>query len=205
MELPSWLKIEKLVCKLNFSGWFKYENKKQNNITNNFNIQLVLPVRSDEIAQITNWGEVPTQKIIINKEVETELTTEEKLIVNKVNQIHRFNNSNYDFEISYKLALKHIKNKQGISYSYIYLVKNYWDKQKQQSRQKVIQYLGKAEGYEPYITQKVLERDGARCRICKRQDNLTIDHINPTSNGGKNDINNLQVLCERCNKKKGNK
>lgn len=29
---------------------------------------------------------------------------------------------------------------------------------------------------------------------------LTMDHIDPKSNGGKTEQNNLQVLCQRCNK-----
>lgn len=101
------------------------------------------------------------------------------------------------------VRLKHIKTKDGTYYSYIYLVKNIWTKKG--SRQKVIAYLGKAEGYEPFVAQAVLEKDGARCKRCGRQDTLTIDHINPTSNGGKNNIENLQILCQRCNKRKGNK
>ena len=103
------------------------------------------------------------------------------------------------------IRFKHIKNKQGIFYSYIYLVKNYWDKEKHASRQKVIFYLGKAKGYRPFEVQKIFERDGAKCKNCGRQDKLTIDHIIPTSKGGTNEEINLQVLCERCNKKKGNK
>jgi len=34
---------------------------------------------------------------------------------------------------------------------------------------------------------------------------ITIDHIIPKSKGGKNNHENLQVMCESCNTKKGNK
>lgn len=102
------------------------------------------------------------------------------------------------------VRFKHIKNKQGISHSYIYLVKNYWDKDKQSSRQRVVFYLGKVSGMDKFKVSEVFERDGAKCKNCNRQDNLTIDHIMPTSKGGTNDLDNLQVLCERCNKRKGN-
>lgn len=43
-----------------------------------------------------------------------------------------------------------------------------------------------------------------KCRYCMTKENLTIDHKNPVSKGGTNDIRNLQVLCERCNGFKSN-
>lgn len=66
--------------------------------------------------------------------------------------------------------------------------------------------------------QFILERDNYTCQICgisKQFFNdmcpqsgdyllLEIDHIVSVANGGKgNDINNLQCLCWRCNRKKG--
>lgn len=100
-----------------------------------------------------------------------------------------------------------IKNigKKGKRYSYFYLVQSYWDKRKQSARQKVILYMGKVEGLKPYIVNGVFKRDGAKCLNCSRQDTLTIDHITPLINNGTNDIDNLQVLCMKCNQKKGRK
>jgi len=105
------------------------------------------------------------------------------------------------------VRIKSIKTKykgKEVYYSYAYLVRNYWDKEKQGARQKVVLYMGKVVGLEPFRVKKIFERDGYKCKECERQDTLTIDHIVPTSKNGNNDDNNLQVLCERCNKKKGN-
>lgn len=58
---------------------------------------------------------------------------------------------------------------------------------------------------------KVMDRDGYMCVKCHatRQTNPTlefhIDHIIPWSEGGKTELNNLQLLCSKCNLKKSNK
>lgn len=96
-------------------------------------------------------------------------------------------------------------NQNGKYYSYIYLVMNYWNKEKKQARQKVILHMGKIFGLEPYKIKEVLARNGARCKNCGRQDTLTVDRITPILKGGTNKIENLQILCIRCNKKKGTK
>lgn len=52
----------------------------------------------------------------------------------------------------------------------------------------------------------IYQRDGYRCRICGRSeeyDYLEIDHIKPIAKGGKSEYDNLQTLCRRCNKNKG--
>ena len=50
---------------------------------------------------------------------------------------------------------------------------------------------------------QILERDGFRCQYCgltaKDGIKLQIDHINPKSNGGKLEPNNLTTSCEICN------
>ena len=52
----------------------------------------------------------------------------------------------------------------------------------------------------------IYQRDGYRCRYCGRSGrfaDLEIDHIRPISKGGKSTYDNLQTLCRRCNKEKG--
>lgn len=54
----------------------------------------------------------------------------------------------------------------------------------------------------------IYARDGYRCRICgrtERECDLEIDHIKPIAKGGKSTYDNLQTLCSRCNKNKGDK
>lgn len=52
----------------------------------------------------------------------------------------------------------------------------------------------------------IFKRDGLKCKICNIEYTkkwLDIDHIIPLISGGKMwDINNLQVLCKECHKKK---
>lgn len=45
----------------------------------------------------------------------------------------------------------------------------------------------------------ILERDKYRCVLCKRQDNLEVDHIVPVSRGGQTRYSNGRTLCKKCN------
>ena len=61
------------------------------------------------------------------------------------------------------------------------------------------------------LRQRIKERDGFTCKQCgasvQKEPNLLleIDHIIPVSKGGLTTEDNLQTLCWRCNRKKGNK
>jgi len=55
---------------------------------------------------------------------------------------------------------------------------------------------------------RVLMASGRRCALCgatSRERPLDVDHIIPRSRGGKTVLSNLQVLCIKCNRSKGNK
>lgn len=48
---------------------------------------------------------------------------------------------------------------------------------------------------------------GGRCELCGKKillDDMTIDHINPLSMGGEDDVENLSCTCYLCNLFKGN-
>jgi 5-methylcytosine-specific restriction endonuclease McrA len=50
---------------------------------------------------------------------------------------------------------------------------------------------------------KVSNRDQGRCRQCGSEDDLHFDHVIPWSRGGANTVKNVQLLCGRCNRIKG--
>ena len=54
-----------------------------------------------------------------------------------------------------------------------------------------------------YIT--LVERDGAFCRMCGSESDLTIDHDIPVTAGGTNELENLSILCRSCNSRKSNR
>ena len=55
---------------------------------------------------------------------------------------------------------------------------------------------------------KVLEAGGRRCALCgitSKDRALDVDHIVPHSKGGPSTFENLQILCSKCNRAKGNR
>lgn len=49
----------------------------------------------------------------------------------------------------------------------------------------------------------IFKRDGNRCVYCNSKENLTIDHVIPRSQGGRDSWDNLVTACQKCNSKKG--
>ena len=50
---------------------------------------------------------------------------------------------------------------------------------------------------------ELCDRHDNCCARCKKPEILTVDHIQPVSKGGTNDIGNIQPLCRSCNSHKG--
>lgn len=55
------------------------------------------------------------------------------------------------------------------------------------------------------VVDAVYKRDGGRCVYCGSTENLQLDHIIPFSKGGATTVENLQLLCQKCNLEKSNK
>lgn len=53
------------------------------------------------------------------------------------------------------------------------------------------------------LKQYVWQRDRGRCRQCGNQHELQYDHIIPVVMGGATTVENLQILCGPCNRRKG--
>lgn len=51
----------------------------------------------------------------------------------------------------------------------------------------------------------IWRRDQGKCVRCESRENLEYDHIIPISQGGSNTVRNIELLCEKCNRSKGNK
>lgn len=52
---------------------------------------------------------------------------------------------------------------------------------------------------------EVWRRDKGMCVECGSNENLEFDHVIPVSRGGSNTTRNIQLLCERCNRRKSAK
>jgi 5-methylcytosine-specific restriction endonuclease McrA len=57
----------------------------------------------------------------------------------------------------------------------------------------------------PVVRRKVWIRNKGQCAVCGSRENLQYGYIVPTSEGGNNTLDNLQLLCKSCNQEKSDK
>ena len=50
------------------------------------------------------------------------------------------------------------------------------------------------------VKKHVLKRDKGRCSHCGSKKNIEYEHIIPLSEGGKNTVGNVKLLCQECNR-----
>jgi 5-methylcytosine-specific restriction endonuclease McrA len=55
------------------------------------------------------------------------------------------------------------------------------------------------------VRHEVWRRDEGKCVRCSSREKLEFDHIIPISKGGSNTARNIELLCEKCNRTKGDK
>ncbi len=53
------------------------------------------------------------------------------------------------------------------------------------------------------VRKRILEKCKNKCQHCGGIERLEVDHIIPISRGGRHDEDNMQILCKKCNLKKG--
>ena len=95
-------------------------------------------------------------------------------------------------KISRLLKDKEVTNKRGI---YEYLLTG--DEKHLSLRQ-----------FDDDIKQEVYEQQGGNCKLCGKHcdiEHMEADHITPWSKGGKTTIDNCQLLCKNCNRRKSDK
>jgi 5-methylcytosine-specific restriction endonuclease McrA len=58
---------------------------------------------------------------------------------------------------------------------------------------------------QPEVKIAVWQRDQGKCVECSASSYLEFDHVIPFSKGGANTVNNIQLLCRRCNLQKSDR
>lgn len=76
------------------------------------------------------------------------------------------------------------------------------DRYKIPSVVKIREYVNYRYDNVPFTKSNILRRDRYECVYCGSKRNLTIDHVIPTSKGGKDNWLNVVTACQSCNSEK---
>jgi hypothetical protein len=105
------------------------------------------------------------------------------------------------FSNSYVFSPSDLYNKEELE-----KVKSFYEKEKQklspEGKRKTRRAIACRVTNMAPVRQAVFQRDNYMCRYCGSKDNLTVDHIIPVSKDGKDEFDNFQTLCKKCNSSK---
>ena len=173
----------------------KYNNKEYNDYSKKLSNIKCFDCFDDAIDKYNEQLLVRIEKKVFEQNIkhpELEYYLDVVLYCSKINgKIYRQKACRFYSE-EIQTLIKRLKNKTGSFYN----DREIWDSICRVERGKVSNKMRFA----------IYKRDGYRCRICGRTnrfDDLEIDHIKPIAKGGKSTYDNLQTLCKRCNKEKG--
>lgn len=94
---------------------------------------------------------------------------------------------------------------RGISRNYSKMNQDEEVRQRERERQRLRRFPIR-HGKSSYSRESIAERFGRRCANCRRfVKAFHVDHRRPLSRGGHHTLRNVQLLCPRCNLKKGNR
>lgn len=57
----------------------------------------------------------------------------------------------------------------------------------------------------PFNRRNLLRRDNYTCQYCGQTHDLTLDHVQPRSRGGRHSWENVVIACRACNQRKGDR
>lgn len=163
-----------------------------------------------EIGQKVNYGEYKDK--CNEKQLEKYILLERKLVKNKIQNVK----TSFSIKViikQYDMGNNYITGKTNVFYANE--IESLIDKVNDRNGT----FFNNREIYEAIVRVErgkvsnkmrfsIYERDHYRCKKCGKkqyQTDLEIDHIIPISKGGKTEYNNLQTLCRKCNKEKGNR
>lgn len=202
------LKIKGYRCEIQIDRWSLKVSKKQ--LKEFWDSQNIEPRRIRSFPRFLALSIVSTYPKLEEDIVEQILSNSRKR--DEIKNIL----SNYVFYI-YKNNLYYFDDKDlSTPEEQVLLIKEYHYKREKKFKKlkREIRLFEKLSNYENKKTREpipedirffVWRRDKGRCVKCDSKENLEFDHIIPISKGGSNTERNIQLLCQKCNRKKSSK
>jgi len=155
---------------------------------------------------------------ILNAEKKQEKKNLEKAKLEKVKREENLERNRILAQKQKQKDLKEIKRKQDYNYKEFIKRELLAKEKRKQLESEAIQELidlgkindnyslqNKREPIPSHVKDAVWKRDKQCCVSCGSSEKLEFDHNIPFSRGGSNTVNNIQILCQKCNRRKSNK